>query len=98
LKNAYQQRCFAYRSATALLATPLKAVKKKTPEPAQGMFICKRKEFFDDALLYCVPGISNTLTGDHTTDDISKDSKCEEVARIRALARCQGDFVDRRQV
>jgi hypothetical protein len=39
MKNAYQQRRFAPRSATALLATPLIVVKKKTPEPAQGVFI-----------------------------------------------------------
>jgi hypothetical protein len=73
-KNAQRRRRFAPRAAPAFLATPLPVVKKKTPEPAQGMFICKRKEFFEGDPLNCVPGISKVLIGDQTADDISKDS------------------------
>jgi hypothetical protein len=39
LKNAERRRRFAPPAATALLATPLPVVKKKTPETAQGVFI-----------------------------------------------------------
>jgi hypothetical protein len=57
MKNAYQHRRFAPRSATALLATRLIVVKKKSPEPAQGVFIGKRKGLFDGHPLFYGPGI-----------------------------------------
>jgi hypothetical protein len=42
--------------------------------------------------------IAKVLIGAQTADDIRKDSKSEEMARIRTLARYRGDFADRRQV